>query len=71
MKTYKVTCVSLFDFCKEYNISYDLTSNIVSDSDYSFGTNDDTLVKLGNLCRLLEIEVKKNHDPDLFVSLGC
>lgn len=70
MKTFTVTCVSFYDFCNEYNISYELASDIVSNSDYSYGTNDDTLVKLSNLCSLLEIEVKKNHDPNLMVSLG-
>jgi hypothetical protein len=71
MKTFTIKCVSMKDFCESVGINYDDAIDAVSNSDVSFGTNDDTLVTVSNLCNILEMHVPAGIDPKLFVSLGC
>lgn len=71
MKTFTIKAVSIKDFCEHLGINYDDAIEAVSNSDVSYGTNDDTLVTVTNLCNILEMEVPAGIDPKLFISLGC
>lgn len=71
MKTFTITAVTLEDFCKEYGLDEYDVHGVIQDSEVSYGHNDDTLITLGNLCGLLEIDPKEGHDANLMVSLGC
>lgn len=71
MQTFTITAVTLENFCDEYALEEDSVHDVLMDSDMSYGHNDDTLITLGNLCGLLEIDPKEGHDTNLMVSLGC
>lgn len=70
MNTFTITAVSLENFCKEYGLALEDVTEVLIDSEVSFGHNDDTLVTLGNLCGLLDIDPKEGHSPNLMVSIG-
>lgn len=71
MKTFTITAVALEDFCNEYGLDEDSVHDVIMDSEVSYGHNDDTLITLGSLCGLLEIDPKEGHDANLMISLGC
>jgi hypothetical protein len=71
MKTFTITCVGLVDLCSELGIDTGEALLTLCESDISFGTNDDTLVSLARVCRILEIEVPAVLDPTVMVSLGA
>jgi hypothetical protein len=71
MKTFTHTCVALKDYCDHNHLNYDDVMQMVCDSDFSFGTNYDTLVALPDLWMILEdndIDVEKLDDGSLDVT---
>lgn len=71
MDTFIYHCINLEDFCRTMNWDYDETSETLSNSDISFGSNDDTLVRPDTLAKLCDKELPENFDYDLMISLGC
>lgn len=71
MDTFVYRCINLKDFCREVNWDYEQTSESLSNSDISFGSNDDTLVMPSTIAKICEKELPENFDFDLMVSLGC
>jgi hypothetical protein len=69
MNTFTITCVCFDDLCGHLGIDSGDARLTISNSDISFGTNDDTLVSLPRVCRILEIEVPAVLDPQLMVCL--
>jgi hypothetical protein len=70
MNTFMITCVGLVDLCSELGIDAGEALLTLSESDISFGTNDDTLVSLARVCRILGVEIPTVLDPTVMVSLG-
>ena len=76
MRTFTITCVSLEEVTSEYGLDHFQVSEAISNSDVSFGTNDDTLISISRLSEILmDFDVIENHLPippegDIFVSLG-
>ncbi len=70
MNTFTITCVRFVDFCGHLGVDADEARETISNSDISFGTNDDTLVSLARICRILGVEIPTVLDPAVMVSLG-
>lgn len=62
-------CISLQDYCVERGLDTEEVLDVLSASEISFGTNDDTLVREGRLCRMLGIEAPEVER--YMISLGC
>jgi len=71
MNTFTITCVCLDDLCSHLGIDSGEARDTISNSDVSFGTNDDTLVSLARVCRILGVEIPAVLDPSVMVSLGA
>lgn len=66
---YLQPCISLQDYRVERGLDTAEVLDVLSASGITFGTNDDTLVREGRLCRVLGIE-----PPEVeryMISLGC
>lgn len=61
--------ISLRDYCVERGLDTGEVLDVLSASGVSFGTNDDTLVREGRLCRMLGIEAPEVER--YMISLGC
>jgi hypothetical protein len=70
MNTFTITCVCFDDLCGHLGIDSGDARLTISNSDISFGTNDDTLVSLPRVCRTLGVEIPTVLDPSVMVSLG-
>ena len=70
MDIFTYSCVNLEDFCDALGWDYSETLDILLDSDISYGTNDDTLVRPDTLAKLCDKELPENLDFDLMISLG-
>jgi hypothetical protein len=70
MNTFTITCVCFDDLCSHLGIDSGDARLTISNSDISFGTNDDTLVSLARVCRILGVEIPIVLDPSVMVSLG-
>lgn len=70
MDIFTYRCVNLQDFCDEVDWDYFETLDILLDSDISYGTNDDTLVRPDTMAKLCDKELPENFDFDLMISLG-
>ena len=70
MDTFVYRCVNLQDFCDEVDWDYFDTVDTLLDSDISYGTNDDTLVRPDTLAKICDQELPENFDFDLMISLG-
>ena len=70
MNTFTITCVRFDDLCGHLGMNADEARETISNSDISFGTNDDTLVSLARVCRILGVEIPTVLDPTVMVSLG-
>lgn len=66
--TYK--CVTLKDFCDHVCWDYDEVLEGLLNSDISYGTNDDTLVRPDTLASIMEYDFPNNFDADILISLG-
>ena len=66
---YLQPCISLQDYCVERGLDTEEVLDVLSASGVSFGTNDDTLVREGRLCRMLGIEAPEVER--YMISLGC
>jgi hypothetical protein len=71
MDTFTYKCVTLKDFCDHVGWDYMYTVDCLLDSDISYGTNDDTLVRSDTLANICEVDFPNNFDTDIFISLGC
>ena len=71
MDTFVYRCINLRDFCDEVDWDYFDTVDTLLDSDISYGTNDDTLVRPDTLANICDKELPENFDFDLMISLGC
>lgn len=58
------------DVCELNNIDYSSMMSMISDSDISFGNNDDTLVSQKNLNNIVNKELVYDCDESVLVSLG-
>jgi hypothetical protein len=70
MDIFTYRCVNLKDFCDAVGWDYFETLDILLDSDISYGTNDDTLVRPDTLSKICEKDLPENFDYDLTISLG-
>ena len=70
MDIFTYRCVNLQDFCDAVDWDYFETLDILLDSDISYGTNDDTLVRPDTLAKICEQDLPENFDYDLMISLG-
>jgi hypothetical protein len=75
MKTFNIRCVTLDDFCDTHELDIFAVDDILLESDYSYGTNDDTLVGYHTLCSMCGVDplpgyYDDNNRLDLMVSLG-
>lgn len=70
MKTFTHECIRLRDYCDHNKLDYSDVVQMVCESDFSFGTNYDTLMSLPDLWMILEdndIDVQKLDDGGLNV----
>lgn len=72
MKSFTYTCLSIGEVCKHNQLDIGGVMDEISASDISFGTNADTLMTVGQLEDILELELDwDNHDEDtILISLG-
>ena len=79
MRSYSHTYLMLKDVCKHNDLDYGAVMNAICDSDFSFGTNYDTLITSEDLDSILySAEIIHNglyydeHDMDerILISLG-
>jgi hypothetical protein len=76
MRTFTYTCVSLEEVSSEYGLDHFQVSEAISNSDVSFGTNDDTLISISRLSEILmdfdiiEKPLTLPEQGDIAVSLG-
>lgn len=72
MKTFEHTCITFEDFCEEFGVDRHAAMYKVEQSDISFGTNSDTLVRTTEMCRILGIgfPLDTKVKPSWMVSLG-
>jgi hypothetical protein len=70
MDIFTYRCVNLKDFCDNVDWDYMYTLDCLLDSDISYGTNDDTLVRPDTLAKICEIALPETFDFDLMISLG-
>jgi hypothetical protein len=71
MNTREIKVVDLVEFCTVFGWDYESTQDNLRESDVSYGTNCDTLVRVDRLCTICEKPVPVGVDADLMVSLGC
>lgn len=71
MKSFFRECVSIEQVCELNNLDIDEVLDSVSDSEISYGNNDDTLVKGSRLEDILGKSLSwGDRDNTIFVSLG-
>ena len=70
MKTFNIKCVTLDDFCDTHELDIFEVDDILLNSKYSYGTNDDTLVGYNTLCAMCGVDPLNGYSLDLMVSLG-
>ena len=71
MKTFRYTCVTLQDFCKEVGFDYAETMECLCNSEeVSFGNNDDTLLTIAQLCDICDKDVPAHIDDTIRIALG-
>jgi hypothetical protein len=71
MKTFNVRCVTLEDFSDVHDLDVYEVDDRLLHSEYSYGTNDDTLIGYETLCDMCDINPLSTYsDIDLMVSLG-
>lgn len=70
MKTFSISCVTLEDFVDAHELDLYEVDDILLESDYSYGTNDDTLVGYHTLCKMCGTRPLTGYSLDLMVSLG-
>jgi len=63
--------VTLEDFVDAHGLDFDNVDNMLYNSQYSYGTNDDTLVGYETLCDMCNTRPLSTYrGTDLMVSLG-
>ena len=62
--------VTLEDFVDAHGLDLYDVDDILLNSDYSYGTNDDTLVGYHTLCNMCGVIPLNGYSLDLMVSLG-
>lgn len=71
METFNIKCVTLDDFCDVHELDIYAVEDILIESEYSYGTNDDTLVCYETLCDMCDIRPLSTYKGiDLMVALG-
>lgn len=66
-----IKIVRIVDVCDHNGIDYNDMMSILSDTDISFGTNDDTLVSQENLNKIFNKELDYGDcDDTVLISLG-
>ena len=75
METFNIRCVTLEDFVDAHELDLYNVDDILLNSDYSYGTNDYTLVGYHTLCSMCGVDplpgyYDDNNRLDLMVSLG-
>ena len=79
MRSYSYTYLTLKDVCKHNELDYGIVMDAICDSDFSFGTNYDTLITSEDLDNILyDAEIVNDgldydeHDDDerILISLG-
>ena len=71
METFNIKCVTLDDFCDVHELDIFAVEDILLESEYSYGTNDDTLVDYETLCDMCDVRPLSTYsDIDLMVALG-
>ena len=72
MKSFTYTCLDISEVCEHNRLDLGNVMDTICNSDVSFGTNADTLMTVGQLEHILELELDwDNHDEDtILISLG-
>lgn len=71
METFTYNCVDIMSICVYNGLDYNDVMERVSNSDVSFGTNDDTLITRKTLENILEKSLDFDDLPDsTMISLG-
>lgn len=71
MKTFNIRCVTLEDFCDTHELDLYAVDDILLNSKYSYGTNDNTLVGYETLCDMCDVNTLSTYrGMDLMVALG-
>ena len=77
MTVYSHNYVTLADVCKHNSLDYEEVSDAVSNSDISFGTNEDTLMSRRQLQDIIDSYLEETVDLDwgklddsVLISLG-
>lgn len=79
MRSYSYTYLTLKDVCKHNELDYSAVMDAICDSDFSFGTNYDTLITSKDLDNILyNAEIindgldydKHDKDEKVLISLG-
>ena len=70
MQTNTYTFVTLEDFVDAHDLDLYEVADIIDNSHYTYGTNDDTLVEYHALCNLCGTRPLAGYSVGLMVSLG-
>jgi len=71
METFNIRCVTLEDFVDAHELDLYDVDDILLNSKYSYGTNDETLIVYENLCDMCDIRPLSTYSGiDLMVCLG-
>ncbi len=71
MKVFTYDCVTLADVCEQNTLDYGHVIEEISNSDISFGTNEDTLISKSMLEQVLDITIDFGGlDDSVLISLG-
>jgi hypothetical protein len=70
MQLYSRTYVTLEDFVDAHKLDLYDVDNILLNSKYSYGTNDDTFVGYRTLCSMCGVRPLTGYSLELMVSLG-
>lgn len=87
MIVYSHNYVTLVDVCRHNNLDYNEVLDAVSNSDISFGTNEDTLISRSQLQDIIDNYLEQDYnkyqieqtveldwgrlDDSVLISLGC
>ncbi len=71
MKVFTYDCVTLADVCEQNTLDYGHVIEEISNSDISFGTNEDTLISKSMLEQVLDITIDFGGlDDSVLISLA-
>lgn len=71
MQTFNIECISVEDFSDAHQLDLDTIHDTLANSDFSYGTNDVTLISYYTVCEMFGVRPKRDFmKDDLMVALG-